>query len=332
MNWVNQKSGKINHYNKNTQVGTQPIRVLNHMFLNEFITTYPEFSSKLKQQISEGKIHRELDLKLGEVQLRIENETFRTPRVFGSTKQIEIHESFLSFLWCAIYSVYTIYIETIDYPKCNREVGIEKYKIRPEKILEAENLFNYGKSLIAFYSDWDKDELPNPEIYYAEDRNYVEQTNIFYYEALKFILFHEYTHLIKHIDKIDPYTANSFYFEYEKEADEKAIESIKKGSINAPYFVAMGQKLATEIGVVMGILSMFFFKASTTGKKHPNAEDRLTLALESLNPKGDSVWGIACVGLQLWDKQFNLNFNWQTENMSAKEQYYDIIKQIKAGL
>ena len=40
-------------------------------------------------------------------------------------------------------------------------------------------------------------------------------------------------------------------------------------------------------------------------------------------------WGIACVGLQKWDEQFGLNFIWRVSPTCYKEQYYDIITQIK---
>ena len=78
---------------------------------------------------------------------------------------------------------------------------------------------------------------------------------------------------------------------------------------------------------------MFYFKSFTTGKKHPNSEDRLTWILEKLQkPDNDYCWAIACVGLELWAEQFQLYFDWSKENTANyKNLYYDIIKQIKSN-
>ncbi len=330
MNWITQKEGIINLYNKEIHLGTQPTRIQNHMFLHIFQNTNKGFFEELKQQIKEGKLNRELGLVLEEVPIRKDDGKLRTPRVNGESRKIEIHETFLSYLWCCTYAIYVTYIETIDYPKCNKEAGKEIYTIRPEKIEEANELFDYAKSLIVYFSEWDKDVLPNPEIYLAQDRDYVEQTNCYYSEALKFILCHEYTHLALHIDQIEKETPDSHFLEFEKEADDKAIEYIKNGLPKGSDPFSDAHRLATENGVIFGILSMFFFSAITTGKKHPNTEDRLTNALESLDLKNNEYpWGIACVGLQMWDKQFDLNLEWNSEIKSYKEQYYEIIAQIK---
>ena len=90
------------------------------------------------------------------------------------------------------------------------------------------------------------------------------------------------------------------------------------------------RSLFNEIGVVFGILVMFYFKASTEGKKHPNSEDRLTNALERLNlSENHEAWGIACIGLKFWDSQFGKNLGWEMENKSYKELYYELVAQIK---
>ena len=74
---------------------------------------------------------------------------------------------------------------------------------------------------------------------------------------------------------------------------------------------------------------MFFFKATTTGIKHPNTEDRLVSALNQLNLSADSeCWGIALLGLELWGEQFNLNLKCNKQ-LNVKDAFEDMIKQIK---
>lgn len=330
MNWIFQKTGIINHYDKNIHSGTQPVRVIHYMLIHMFQNTNPEFFKDLLKQIEEGKLNKQLNLIFGEEAIRIGNGKLRTPRVNHESKQIELHESFLSYLWCCTYSVFVTYIETIDHPKLNKECGMEKYPISADNIDKAKELFDYARYLIVDFKAWDKDNLPNPEIYKAEHRDYIEQTNCYYTEAVKFILCHEFTHLKQHIELINDDTSDSNYLEFEVEADNNAIDMMMQGISYLNDSLSVAHRLAVETGVVFGLLSMFFFRATTDGIKHPNAEDRLSNALEKLGLADNPyAWGIACVGLQMWDEQFGHNFNWSEDPVSYKAQYYDIVNQIK---
>ncbi|TKK65434.1 hypothetical protein FC093_20195 [Ilyomonas limi] len=330
MSWLNQRQGPINHYNKDIHLGTQPVRVIHHMLIYMFERTNPYFFQDLIEQINNGKLNNELNLIFGEEPIRIGNGKLRTPRVNHETKKIELHETFLSYLWCCIYSVFVTYVETIDYPKINHENGKEIYPISQENINKAKEVFNYARYLIMNFERWNKDELPNPEVYQAEKRDYVEQTNIYYTEAVKFILCHEFTHLKLHVEQIDNETTDTHYLAFEQEADNNAIDMMKKGISNSNTLSDIAHNLAIEIGIIFGILSMFFFYATTKGTKHPNDEDRLTNALERLElPENHYAWGIACVGLKMWDEQFEHYFTWRNNPISYKDQYYDIVRQIK---
>lgn len=330
MNWILQTQGTINLYDKNIHKGTQPIRIIHHMLIYMFQRTHPDFFKDLMKQIEEGKLHNELSLVFEKEPILISNGQFRTPKINNHTRKIELHETFLSFLWCSIYSVYVTYLETIDYPRVNRENGEILHPRNQSNIDKAKELFDYAKYLIVDFKDWNKESLPNPEIYFAEKRDNVEQTNCFYTEAVKFILCHEFTHLKYHVDQIDNQTANSYFLAFEIEADNNAIDMMKRGMEQEKDPFTISHKLAIEIGIVFGLLSMFYFRANTSGLKHPNAEDRLTNALERLElVYNHFAWGIACVGLQMWDEQFGLKFNWCENPISYKGQYYDIIIQIK---
>lgn len=320
--WVGQKNGAINMLKKH-HLGTQPIRVIHNMLVYMFATTYPSFKEKLQEMVDLGKLNPEVDMIFAEEAIRIDSR-MNSPRVNAKTRQISLHETFLSYLWCISYSAYILYLEKVDFPRVNKVVGYEKYPISKDEITKAMELFEYGKSLIVYFSPWDKETLPNPEIYLAEKRNYVEQSNMFYTEAVKFILAHELTHLERHIDLLNNDTPDTHYLAFEEEADKLAIKHVLKG------IPQMGL-IASTNGIVIGLLSMFFFNSTTSGKRHPNAEDRLTNALESMGlDENDTTWGIACIGLELWDSQFNLQFNWQKEPESSRHQYYNIIEQIKA--
>ena len=208
--------------------------------------------------------------------------------------------------------------------------GKTTHPISEENIQEAKEVFEYARSLIVHFEVWDKDKLPNPEIYLAEKRAYVEQTNVYYTEAVKFILCHEFTHIKYHVEQLDKVTTDSHFMQFEIEADDNAIDMMKKGISEMETPLTIAKRLAIENGIIFGILSMFFFSSSTEGKRHPNTEDRLTNALEKLELKDNPfAWGIACIGLSIWDEQFGLNFEWSKEPITFKEQYYLLIRQIK---
>lgn len=330
MSWITQKTGIIDHH-RDTDFGTQPVRTKHWMIVYMFQKTNPTFCAEVKDLIVKGKLSGKLGIIYGEEPIRLPDGKFQTPRANGKTKQIEIHETFLSYLWCCTYSLYVTFLETIDYPQCNFHAGYEVYPISEENILIAQEMFDYARHLIVDFTVWDKDKMPNPERLLAEKRIYIEQTNCFYTEAVKFILCHEFTHLERHLDQINEKTTTSNYLEFESEADNTAIDKMKEGMSYMPIPLAESHRLAIEIGAIIGVLSMLFFRATTEGVRHPNTEDRLTNVIERLDLiDNDAAWAIACVGLKFWDSQFGHNFEWQENPNSYKEEYYAIIKQIKA--
>lgn len=169
-----------------------------------------------------------------------------------------------------------------------------------------------------------KDLLPNPERYNAVDRTYIEQTNILFTEGIKFILCHEVAHAKKHLDNLPDQDCPSCFQEMEYDADNEAIDNILHG--------ANGNEFILELGVVIGILSMIFFRSTTSGTKHPNVEDRLTNALNRMKANEDSiVWAFACIGLELWDEQFDLKFDWKAKGtITFRDLYFSIVEQIKS--
>jgi hypothetical protein len=331
MNWISQNKGTINLYRPKIHGGTQPVRPHHPMLLYMFQKTNPQFFEEILTDIKDGKVNPKIDLVYGETPLRKDDGKFWTPRIVGESNQIEVHETFLSFVWCAIYATYNTYLETVDFPRVNQLNGKIVHPITQRNIEVASEMFDYARLLIVDFQKWDIDASPNPEKYLAENRNYIEQPTLYYNSAIKFILCHEYAHLkFEHLKQINKNTDKSRFCEMEYEADNYAIDSIMKGYFEIEHFAAEGQILSNEIGVVFGILVMFYFKATTEGIKHPNAEDRLTNALERLNLSDNhDAWGIACIGLKFWDSQFGKNLVWEMENKSFKELYYDLVAQIK---
>lgn len=322
--WLWQETGVIDHSQRANFPGTQPVRVLTHVTIHFLQNTHTDFFDEIVQLVKEGKLDKHLDLQYGEVPIAISETRYRTPKIVNETRTVQLHETFLSYQWCVAYAIYTLYVETIDYPRINEKAGEVVKKVTPEKIEQAKELFAYAKYLIKYFAPWDKENSPNPEKYSAEERIYIEQTNLFYTESMKFILCHELAHAKKHLDNLPDQDCANCFQDMEFEADNEAIDNMLKGANYDNNFLI-------EIGITLGLLSMIFFRSTTTGVKHPNVEDRLTNALYRMAASDDSIaWAFACIGLELWDEQFELFLNWkQKGKITYKELYFDIVKQIK---
>jgi len=326
-NWITQQEGIIDHSKLANFQGTQPSRVLLPMVIHSFQLTHLEFLRQIRELTADGRLDRQLDMQYGEVGLSkaaTGGSGYRTPKIINDTRTIQLHETFLSYQWCICYAVYVLYLETIDYPLMNAIAGYQKYNVSQTEIDQAIELFAYARKLIVYFEVWDKEEMPNPEKYLAERRNYIEQTNIFFTESMKFILCHEFVHAKKHISNLPEAGCDSCYKDMEYEADNEAIDLILWGTPPDRRFIV-------DIGILFGLLSMFYFDDVTSGKKHPNLEDRLTNAIERLHlSERSEVWAFACVGLELWDNQFDQKFNWSEKGkISYREMYYNIVGQIK---
>jgi Peptidase U49 len=323
--WLWQTKGIIDHSKRANFPGTQPVRVLTDVTIGFFQNTHQDFFDEIVEMVKKGKLDNHLDLEYGEEGLSLFNGKYRTPKIYNESKKIYLHETFLSYQWCVTYAIYTLFLEKIDYPRCNDIEGYERYKVSPEKIDKAKEVFAYARSIIPYFNKWDKDTMPNPEKYPAAERDYIEQTNVFFTESIKFILCHELAHAKKHLDNLPDEACESCFSEMEYDADNDAIDTILKGATKNNRFVL-------EIGVVLGILSMLFFRSITSGQKHPNVEDRVTKALEKMDAASDSMaWAFACIGLELWDEQFEHFFDWKGKSAdNYKDLYFSIVEQIKS--
>ena len=220
------KNWLIDHGKNANYPGTQPVRVLTHVTIHYFQNTNIKFFDEIIKLVKQGKLDNLLDIQYGEIPNEISNGKFRTPKIVNVTKTIQLHETFLSYQWCITYAKYTIFVETIDYPKVNAEAGSIVKIINPDIITKATEVFNHAKFLIKNFDKWDLDDLPNPEKYPVSNRDYIEQSNMFYTEGMKFILCHEIVHAKKHLDNLPAESCPTCFQEMEFEADNEAIDNI----------------------------------------------------------------------------------------------------------
>lgn len=295
---------KISYYNNASHKHEQPVRTLYQNTLYWFTNTYPEFKTEeLDRAIKEFGLHEEINVVNREDKVGM-------PAGVGTFKIITIQETFLSYLWCISYSLLFLYDKWIHEPKIDPNYQLtEDLKL---KIENAQNLFDYGISLLDRYHPWDKDNLPNPEFYDGLEDSYIEKANGVYLNAVNFILLHELAHVsLGHVDKDtqnkenETTTSESDILREEYEADQFALEKLLKGSNN------LTNDKTVAAGIVTGLCSFLFFSSTMKGGDHPDPDERLKLVLDKLNlAEEDNLWGISCLAFKLWSLKNKVPLEW----------------------
>ncbi|MGE8433483.1 phage exclusion protein Lit family protein [Chryseobacterium joostei] len=303
---------------KDTHTGEQPIRVLKHNLTTRLVKRNEEY---IKTLHSDFKLDKNIKYNIAFLPL-----VDKQCPYINNKGVINIHETYLSYVWIVCYYFYVLHEELLVIP--------EQYKrnlpIRKNQNLslynEAEELFNYGKSLIVAYSSWDKEYFPNPE-YYDENTEqgwYILRTNDLFVEVLNFILYHETAHAeLEHLKKISIGSlSNDDRKKLELEADTRAIELILSNKEN---------QNSTEVSIIIGLASMLFFSNNLNGgKNHPNIDTRLENAISSIKPTNENpIWSMLVIFIKVWGQQFNLGIEEKTFYIDYKEMYYDLLSQVK---
>jgi hypothetical protein len=295
-------------------MGTQPIKVLIPNILHWFQNIYPEFKDDLE------KIIEQKGLKKG-IKYINEESKIEHPAVVTTNQEIRVEESFLSYLWIICYCMLVIFDELVQKPQ-NSIPNPDKGRL----LKNSRELFRYGISLLKRYSDWKK-HLPNPEIYEKADEYYILKANSIFLNAFNFVICHELSHVsLGHND--NPFSgiqeSKEVTLQLEIDADKGAIEIILKG-------IATEKTVRDRItGLIVGLCSLLFFTSDLNGNDHPDPDDRLTVALNSLNlPEDDYNWGIAAMGFQLWADEKGLSLTIPTEVETYKEWFSHINEEIK---
>ncbi len=306
----------------NSHAGIQPIRVLQHNIILKFENSNSSFLANSEDLVAKGKIQpgitcfaNELPIYLGD-----RGENNQTPFVDADNK-IKVHETFLSYLWIFSYSITVLHDEAIVKLNTNRIAGYEIYKIDNEAVRLAEELFQYGKSLIKHYMPWDIENLPNPEFYSESEANYVETASNLFIHAVNFILLHEFSHIEKaHVHEIASRKVGSAERKiFEVEADARAIEIMLEGKDGK-------NDAAIDCGIIVALCSMLYFSKSIEGgEHHPDVDERILSFLKLVSKdEDDLIWGVGCLALRLWDDQFGINLSWHYEVQNFKDLFYYI--------
>ncbi len=177
----------IDTYNS-SHSGHLPIRVLQHNIIHQFENTSHRFLIETEDAIKNYGLKKEIIYTLNKSSS--EGNKIEGPYILNSEKQIYIQETFLAYLWCMCYSLHL-----------NTDNLISSAIVENHKIKSIQEIFSYALSLKDRYNDWNKSNLPNPELYSDQDKGDIECTNELFLYALNFILCHEFSHIsLGHID------------------------------------------------------------------------------------------------------------------------------------
>ena len=182
-------------------------------------------------------------------------------------------------------------------------------------------VISYGLSLINKYTEWDKSNLPNPEIFPEEDEYRIGVINYSFSCAISYILAHEFSHAKFGHTGIDCKLSE---LAAEIEAEENALKMIIRGIPENNEEV----KFNISIGTIAGICSLFFFNSTLDNPNHPDCDARVKKYFELLNiDEDDILWSIPCIAYQLWDIAYGKNLNFPNDEKNYKDLFLDLQEQ-----
>lgn len=239
----------------------------------------------------------------------------KTPFSHRESRQIYLQETYLSYLWSFIYAVFIIHEEGIQ-KKMLAVTWDGNIRCDSQLLIRARELFLWSTSLIDTYSPWNE-KLPNPKSHLNEEEKfYAEKVNTIFQDAVAFILFHEFAHLIFGHDKYfaspakDPLAKNEKNYnliELEKEADNFAFERILK------EHKTYSSELAGILASAFAIISSFLIEPNTQGTNqdhHPTSDNRLFYLLQNIKIKDERhdfyIKYLATLGLHMYLEKYHL--------------------------
>jgi hypothetical protein len=314
---------KKSYFNPATHIGSQPVRVLKWNIAHQWENLHPAFSQEFQTTLRKHGLQPFVKYDCSERAIVEAGFSDSLVPFVDQDKEITIQETFLSLVWTMCYSHLVLFEEQIHKPLLNR-LHRQNHRIDYAAIAAAANVYRYGVSLVRRFSPWDKDKLPNPEMY-APSEFYVEKANGVFVFAMAFILCHELAHIES--GHLDGYIAEADRLLAEQEADRRAVETMLRGATDS------GTKLNYGMGMLLGFCSLLTLKGELTSDTHPNLAGRIQRVLSEQNfDELSPLWGVATMSFRLWDDLHNKpnhRIQWPQNCDSYKDLFYAVVNQIR---
>lgn len=311
---------KNSFYDPNHHRGIQPVRVLENNVTHALDDLYRKFPEELRTQIDLKRPQNAI-LYAGDPEPIFPEGKHNTPYIDGN-RQIHLHETFLSYVWCVCYFIGTYYIEAVEKPsKTNPGGGADLTKIDKRPLETANSVISYGFSLIGTFTEWDKNNLPNPELQSPNESAHIGKINGLFVYACLYILCHEFAHsVLGHTTRV-AYSARQSK-EWEEEADKYAYTMIRDGTDH-------NKKFSSELGTICGLVAILLLNKWVNSNTHPDSDKRIKDFMEFLEIEddNDAIWAAPCFGLKIWDLKYENDLEWGDREGTYKDLFYRIIDQ-----
>jgi len=204
-----------------------------------------------------------------------------TPRAHSS-KEIQLQDTYLSYLWAYCYSMIGIQEVTFDYYK--PEDGIALLEAS-ERLKQLQLTLDWGSCLNDLWRIW-PDFIPQP----TSESDQVKLTNELFLHTIRYLMYHEAAHLILHSNSFDlaagiksgALASNEDLRRFtmmEIQADEFAYNSLFGASDNEAL------KYMKTLGAIIAHLSSFLLlrSSNTRSRLHPDMDKRLRSVMLKAN-------------------------------------------------
>lgn len=295
---------KCNYYTNgiDNQPGDQPIRVFYNIIKSDFLA--------IKESLNQLQPNQNI----GNVKLDFLTENIKIIGPSTNGLKITLHDTFLSFLWAYIYSI------IVTAPIGGKEVSIEEN-------FEARELRKYAHGLMQGFSEWDKELMPNPELFGKDENKLIGVTNAVFILSVRFILLHEFAHIfLKHPFVKDILRTSENIKKMEVDADNVAMEWALQTLENEDEF-------SGKLSLITALNSLSFSPNKfSNSDSHPSPEDRIEVCLRRLNLEDDNfLWGYATWSIMEWQTNhelFHLPITYKAGD-GFKKHFYDMIFELK---
>jgi hypothetical protein len=306
-----------------------PIRVLQKNIVNTF------------RQIGHGSIPNFTDpIRKGflnpAIKYSVSKSCIKFPYADCTTKQININEVFLSYIWSLSYSIFVIFEKAVLDMSDDWD-GIIRFNTK--LLIQTKKLLDWALSLNAFYSNWDF-LLPNPEKPNNKiESDYCLKINGLFVNSVSYILFHEYAHLAfdhcSFSNKLKKKLKSNWtdeevakYRQFEKQADDFAFDSLIKQAVNEEDRFKIG------LSIVLAHISMLLSTYDPRLLKqayHPDTDIRLESAILKLNFMNedyiDYMWIFGDIACMAFFKIHNIRLSLRKSN--SKEMFKKFMEEFE---
>jgi len=245
-----------------------PIRQLYDKIMLSFDSSSIAMSSRLLDLLNDGKLDHQTFIDPSHVPLK-------TPCANPLTRQIELHEPHLSYIWSLTYTIISIVL--INDEKARKGQTIVAIHESPEWE-ELKALFGWALTLDEEYSEWPMN-VANP----LHQTLQVQQANQLSVDAVRYLMYHEVAHLANGHDTYQDLYRKA---KVNGELTREEADTLKLLETEADNYAFDCLFLTTDttdeqylklLGAVIAHLSSFFLlnRPTTNLLTHPDADVRL---------------------------------------------------------